>query len=152
MTSRLQLILRLSHIWPVGAFGSFWHVPIILWALACLQVWDPGLSYTFFAPGLGILSFFKIFFLFFSCFSGPHPQHVKVPRLEVKPELQLSACTTATATQDLSHICDLHHNSQQRRILNPLIKARDQTLHLMVPSWIHFCCTTGTLSFFFFFN
>ena len=31
------------------------------------------------------------------------------------------------------------------QILNPLIKARDQTHNLMVSSWIHFCCAmTGT--------
>ena len=28
--------------------------------------------------------------------------------------------TMATAAQDLSHTCDLHHSSQQCRILNPL--------------------------------
>jgi len=40
---------------------------------------------------------------------------------------------------------DLHHSSQQRWILNPLIEARDRTLDLMVPSRIHFqCATTGT--------
>ena len=32
------------------------------------------------------------------------------------------------APQDPSHICDLHHSSQQQRwILNPLIKAKDPT-------------------------
>ena len=36
----------------------------------------------------------------------------------VEMELQLPA--TATATPDLSRICDLHHSSQQPRILNPL--------------------------------
>ena len=35
--------------------------------------------------------------------------------------------TTATATWDPSHICDLHHNSRQRRILNPPSEARDRT-------------------------
>ena len=40
----------------------------------------------------------------------------------------------------------LCHSSQQRRILNPLSEARDQTHNLVVPSWIPFCCTkTGTL-------
>ena len=39
------------------------------------------------------------------------------------------------------------HSSQQRQILNPLSKVRDQTCNLMVPSWIHFhCATMGTLS------
>ena len=39
--------------------------------------------------------------------------------------------TTATATPDLSCVCDLHHNSQQRQILNPLSKARDWIRILM---------------------
>ena len=47
--------------------------------------------------------------------------------------------------QDPNCVCDLHHSSQQRQILNPLSEARDRTDNLMVPSWIHFCCaTTGT--------
>ena len=50
-----------------------------------------------------------------------------------------------TATLDLSHVCNLHHSSQQGWILNPLSKAKDWTRNLVVPSWIHFCCaTTGT--------
>ena len=41
--------------------------------------------------------------------------------------------TTATATWDLSRICDLHHSSRQCcRILNPLSKARDQP----TSSWV----------------
>ena len=42
---------------------------------------------------------------------GPHPQHMEVPRLEIKLELQLPAYMTATPMPDLSHICDLHHSS-----------------------------------------
>ena len=42
-------------------------------------------------------------------FLGPHPRHMEVPRLEVEWELQLLAYTTATAAQDPSRICDLHH-------------------------------------------
>ena len=53
-------------------------------------------------------------------------------------ELQLPAYTTAIATQDLSLVCDWHHSSQQRWILNPLSEARDQTGNLMVPSRICF--------------
>ena len=45
-------------------------------------------------------------------------------------ELLLSAYTTATATWDLSWVCDLHHSSWQCRILNPLSEARDRTHNL----------------------
>ena len=64
---------------------------------------------------------------------------MKVPRLGVQSELLLLAYTRATAVPDLSRVCDLHHSSQQRQILNPLREAKDQTCNLMVPSWIHFC-------------
>ena len=56
---------------------------------------------------------------------------MEVPRLGVK-----SAYTTATASWDLSHICDQHHGSQQRQILNPLRQARNQTRVLMDTSRI----------------
>ena len=70
---------------------------------------------------------------------------MEVPRLGVELEPQLLAYTTAIATQDLSHVCDLHHSSQQRWILDPLREARDRTQNLMVPSWIRFrCATMGT--------
>ena len=59
-----------------------------------------------------------------------------IPRLGVESELQLLAYTTFTATQDPSHICDLHHTSRQHRILNPLREARDRTHNFMVPSRI----------------
>ena len=36
----------------------------------------------------------------------------------------------------------LYHSSQQCQILKPLHEARDRTHKLMVPSQIHFCCTT----------
>jgi len=91
-------------------------------------------------PSSSSSSFF-FFFLSF-VFLGPHLGHIEVPRLGVQWELQLPAYSTATAMQDLSCICDLHHSSQQRRILNPWSEARDQTRNLMVPSQIRFCCTT----------
>ena len=55
-----------------------------------------------------------------------------VPRLGVEPELQLLAYTTTIAMQDASHICNLHHSSQQRQIFNPLIKAGIEPAY----SWI----------------
>ena len=55
------------------------------------------------------------------------------------------AHATATATPDPSHVCDLHHSSRQRWILNPLSKARGRIWNLMLPSWICFrCATMGT--------
>ena len=64
---------------------------------------------------------------------------MEVPKLGVKLELQPLAYVTATATQDLSHICDLEHISQQRWILNSLSEARDRTRNLMDPTQVH-CC------------
>ena len=61
---------------------------------------------------------------------------MEVPRLGVELKLQLLAYTTATATQDLSHVCDLHHSSRQHQILNPLSEARDGTRILMDTSWV----------------
>ena len=56
---------------------------------------------------------------------------MEVPRLRVKLELQLPTYATASATPDLSHICNLCRSLQQRQILNPLSKARDWTHILM---------------------
>ena len=59
---------------------------------------------------------------------------MEVPRLGVQSELYPLATATATAMWDPSHVCDLHHSSQQRQIPNPLSEARDQTHILMDPS------------------
>ena len=64
-------------------------------------------------------------FFFFLSLLGPHLWHGGVPRLEVETELKLPAYTTATATPDPSPTCDLHHSSQQHRILNSLREAMD---------------------------
>ena len=44
---------------------------------------------------------------------GLRLRHMDIPRPGVESELQLPVYTTATATWDLSCICDLHHSSQQ---------------------------------------
>ena len=77
-----------------------------------------------------------LFVFDFLPFMGPLPWHMEVPKLGVKSELQPPAYTKATATRDLSHVCNLHHSSWQRRIINPLSKCRDRTCNLMVPSQI----------------
>ena len=78
-------------------------------------------------------------FLFVCLLFGLHLRHMEVPRLGVESELQLPAYTTATASQVLSHICDLHHSSWQHQILNPLSGSRDQTHIFMDSRWVHFC-------------
>ena len=64
-------------------------------------------------------------------FLPPNLWRMEVPRVGVESELQLLAYTTATATPDPSCVCDLHHGSWQRWILNLLRKSRDQTHILM---------------------
>ena len=93
-----------------------------------------------------LLTFFSFFFF---CFLGLHLWHIEVPRLGVESELQLWASTTATATatavQDPSHTCDLHHSSLQHQIPYPLSEGGDRTHIFMDTSWICFhCTTTGT--------
>ena len=84
-------------------------------------------------------------FFFFPVFLGLHLQHMEIPRLGVKLELQLLAYAIVTATPDPSCVCDLHHSPQKRWILNPLSEARDRTCVLMDPSQIRFCrAMTGT--------
>ena len=61
---------------------------------------------------------------------------MEVPRLGVELELKLPAYTTATATWDLTCVCDPYHGSQQHRIFNPLREARDQTFILMDTSQV----------------
>ena len=46
---------------------------------------------------------------------------------------------TAAAMPDLSCVCDLHHSSQQRRILSPVSKVRIKHSDLVL-SQICFCC------------
>ena len=79
------------------------------------------------------VSFMDYIFFFFFVFLGPHPRHMEIPRLGVTLELQLPAYTTATSTPDLRHVCDLHHSSRQRWILNPLSKARIEPASSWIP-------------------
>ena len=81
---------------------------------------------------------FCFVFLFFVCLfalSWAAPA-AEVPRLGVESEPWPPAYTRATATQDPSRVCNLHHSSRQRWIVNPLSKGRDRTRNLMVPSRI----------------
>ena len=67
---------------------------------------------------LQVLNYMYILYIF--AFLGPRLQRIEVPRLGLKSELSPLVYTTATATQDLSCLYNLHHSSRQRRIRNPL--------------------------------
>ena len=85
--------------------------------------------------GDGIFFFFFFFFLLFA-FQGHTCGIWRFPGQGVKLNLQPLAYTIATTTQDLTHVCGLHHSSPQCQILNPLSEARNRTRNLMVPSQI----------------
>ena len=121
--------------------GVKWHLIVVLFRFSLMT---NGISFHWlinyshiFCGEMSIQGFWGFFF--FLSFLGPQVRHTEVPRLGVESELQLPAYTTVAAKWDLSHNCDLHHSSQQRQILNPLSKAKDQTRNLMVPSRICFC-------------
>ena len=77
-------------------------------------------------------SFF--FFFWYFVFSGPHPQHMEIPRLGVELEVQLPAFTTAT-TMRIQVLLPPAPQLMATPILNALSEARDQTRNLMLPSW-----------------
>ena len=64
-----------------------------------------------------ILNFRGFCFVLFCYFSGMYLQHFEVPRLGVEMELELMAY--ATATWDLSRVCNLHHSSWKHWIPDP---------------------------------
>ena len=106
------------------------------------ELYKSSFDYMFTMPILE--GFMKLFFLaqifFFFVFLGPHSRHMQIPRLGVN--LELPAYTTVTTMQDPSLIFDLHHNSRQLPILNPLSKVRDQT-HILV-GFLNCWAMTGT--------
>ena len=74
-------------------------------------------------------SFFFFLFFFFFVFLGQYLWHMEVPGLDLN-----WSCSHRATPQHC--ICDLHHNSQQCPILNPLSEARDQNCILMDTSRI----------------
>ena len=69
--------------------------------------------HTVFHSGWFFFSIYLFIYLIFIylVFLGLYPRPMEVPRLGVKSELQLPTHTKATAVQDPSHICNLHHSS-----------------------------------------
>ena len=76
----------------------------------------------------------RLFFFFFFVFSRATPVAYGRSQARGLSGAVATSLHHSHATRDLSRICDLHPSSQQRRILNPLSKARDRTRNLMVPS------------------
>ena len=85
-------------------------------------------------------SFKKKFLLVFYLFRAAPTAYVGSQARGLIEATAAGLLPIATAKPDLSCICDLHHRSQQCRILNPLSEARGQTRNRTVPIWIHFCC------------
>ena len=72
-----------------------------------------------------------LFYLFIFFFLGPHLWHMGGSQARGQTGAAAEAHTTATAVQDVSRICTLHHSLQQCQLLNPLSEARDQTHNLL---------------------
>ena len=72
----------------------------------------------------GLKSFLFSFFLLFR--SKPTSYGSSQTRGQIRTAS--ASYTTATATQDPSYVCNLHHSLRQHQIVNPLSKARDRTL------------------------
>ena len=90
------------------------------------------------------------YYSFFFSFLGPRLQHMKVPRLGVKSELQQLANTTATATWDLSHICNLHHNSQSTGSLTHWVRPGIKPKSSWILVWFVFAALQWELQVLFF--
>ena len=118
-----------------ASVGAGFLYPLVGTVSECCRQGGPPIHLCFF---FFIFAFLKTYTYLFFCFLGPYLCHMEVPRLRVESELQLLACTTATATWDPSCVCHLHYSSRPRSILNPLSEARDRTHIPMDTSRVHY--------------
>ena len=132
----------------VGWMPKYWLFPSVLMvsednylrsvlSWCCQAIWQCHFSSPTWTASRRIC-----FFAFCFCFLGQHRRHMEVPRLGVKSKRQLPAYSTATATWDPSHICNLCQSSWQCWIPTSLSEARDWIHILMGTSQICFHCTT----------
>ena len=77
------------------------------------------------------------FFFFFCLFAFSRAAPMAYGGSQARGLIGAVATSLHQSHRNTGSVCNLHHSSQQRQILNPLSKARDQTRNLMVPSWIH---------------
>ena len=92
----------------------------------------------FFPPEIIILMCWMCLFIFHLYFFRATPTAYGSSQARDQIRAAGTAYTTAIATQDPNHICDLHHSSQQGQIPNPLSRARNWTHILMNTSQIRF--------------
>ena len=92
--------------------------------------------------GKGDISFFLSSFLSFS--SSFRATLMAYRCSQARGQIGATAAGLSHSHSNVGPNCifDLHHSSWQRRILNPLSEAKDLGLNLMLPSQIHFHCTT----------
>ena len=105
-----------SHSSALLLWSLFITLPLLSWTRhshMCRSV--SGLFFFFLSVCLYSLFFF---------FLQPHLQQMEVPGPGAESELQLMAYTTATATLDLTYICNTCCSSWQHWILNPLSQAK----------------------------
>ena len=101
----LDFYMTVLFLWPKRLFLSFTEMRIRFLEKCTRKVYliSCGSRLPFHSIPLGIMYIDLHFtyllanftYLFIYCLLGPHPQHVKVPRLGVRLELQLLAYTTA---------------------------------------------------------
>ena len=130
------LILSLTLLCPI-----FWDVRSWRLGLHLLSIY----FWTFYFALFYFILFYFLFLLF-------RAAHTRIWKFLGWGSNRSYSCWPIPQPQE-HKICELHHSSGQRLILNPLSEARDQTCILMDNSGIHFCCvTTGTPKHFIFKN
>ena len=80
--------------------------------------------------------YFEIFFFFFFLLFSAAPTAYGSSQVRGQIGAAVPAYMTAHSHATSKPNCDLHHSSQQLRILDPLSEARDRTLILMDASWV----------------
>ena len=113
-----------THLWDI-CFAIFFPIP---WIAFSISWWCPSKHKFLILMRFSLPIFFLLLMLLvlhlrnlhliqdhedlhLFLFLGPHLRHLEKSSLRVQSELQLPAYPTATATPDLSQVCDLHHSS-----------------------------------------
>ena len=109
--------------WTDLPFCLTFHIYVFITLFLFLKIFT-GMTNIY--QGILFYSFFLSFFLFVFCIfrAAPVAYGGSQARGRIRAADASLHYTTATATPDLSHVCNLHHSSRQRWILNPLSKAK----------------------------